>query len=93
MKKEEKASGITEETPLLSPSSSNNTSTVCCSENEGCCKNNFIKDKTATTTVDISNDQEDLTCQLSSQPWKYKFVALMCAMFLASKFIHCVLVN
>jgi hypothetical protein len=26
-----------------------------------------------------------LTCQLSSQPWKYKFVALLCAMFLASK--------
>jgi hypothetical protein len=85
MKKEEKnvSAILNEETPLLTPSSSHNTSSFCCSENEGCCKNNAIKDKI--TTVDINNGQEDLTCQLSSQPWKYKSVALLCALFLASK--------
>ncbi|RCH95918.1 hypothetical protein CU098_010196, partial [Rhizopus stolonifer] len=64
---------ITEQTPLLSPSSSNN----CCSEND-CCRN-----KKNDVAVDINTGQDDLTCQLSNKPWKYKIVALLCAMFLA----------
>ncbi|KAG2230135.1 hypothetical protein INT48_001477 [Thamnidium elegans] len=59
----------------------------CCSEQEGCCRydnNNKDKQVTPTTTsLYISNENNDTTCQLSNQPWKYKIVALLCALFLA----------
>lgn len=60
----------------------------CCSEQEGCCRYNKTKNKPPSTMTSLfisTNEQEDNdpTCQLSNQPWKHKFVALLCAMFLA----------
>lgn len=62
----------------------------CCSEQEGCCRYNKDKPVTPTTiptatSLYIPNDDNDTTCQLSNQPWKYKSVALLCALFLAGK--------
>ncbi|KAI8987545.1 hypothetical protein BDF20DRAFT_850834 [Mycotypha africana] len=81
-----------------SSSSSTNNSTeidTCCGNPNGCCgyKNDLkiqqgLNDK-HTTTLDIvrthsgNDDENDITCKLASQPWKYKIVALSCAMFLA----------
>lgn len=80
---------MNEETPLLNPSSST-SSNDCCSEVD-CCRNQ--QDKKTTTKVytklyipSTVDSEDDPTCQLSNQPWKYKIVALLCAMFLASKF-------
>lgn len=92
-KEEVYSNSMNEETPLLNPSAST-SSNDCCSEID-CCRNQ--KDKPPTTNVytklyipSTTDGQDDLTCQLSSQPWKYKIVALLCAMFLASKFeLHC----
>ncbi|OBZ85425.1 Major facilitator superfamily domain-containing protein 1 [Choanephora cucurbitarum] len=64
-----KENAIDEQSPLLSPSSS--TSAGCCSE-ANCCKK-----------IAIEDDDDDPTCQLSKQPWKYKSIALLCAIFLA----------
>lgn len=68
-----------ESTPLLQDD--------CCSAQEGCCR--YTKDNKkpvipTSTSLYITEDN-DPTCQLSNQPWKYKIVALLCAMFLASK--------
>jgi hypothetical protein len=61
----------------------------CCSEREGCCRYNKKQDTqpNTTTSLFISTNEldNDPTCQLSNQPWKYKIVALLCAMFLAGK--------
>ncbi|KAI9487306.1 MAG: major facilitator superfamily domain-containing protein [Benjaminiella poitrasii] len=78
---------LNEETPLLSSSSSSTAN--CCSE-EGCCQNNNnnsatdkLLSKTISTNLQLTIDSDDPTCQLSNQPWKYKIIALLCAMFLA----------
>jgi hypothetical protein len=62
----------------------------CCSEQEGCCRYNKDGKKPViptSTSLYINNEDNDPTCQLSNQPWKYKIVALLCAMFLAGKHI------
>ncbi|CEP14934.1 hypothetical protein [Parasitella parasitica] len=80
--KEVYSNNMNEETPLLNTSSST-SSYDCCSEAD-CCRKQ--QDKAPITKLFIPSTTEsddDPTCQLSSQPWKYKIVALICAMFLA----------
>ncbi|KAL7319191.1 hypothetical protein PS15m_002358 [Mucor circinelloides] len=85
-KEEVYSNSMNEETPLLNPSSST-SSNDCCSEID-CCRKQ--KDKSPAANVytklyipSTTEGQDDPTCQLSNQPWKYKIVALLCAMFLA----------
>lgn len=69
-----------EESPLLSPSSSD---TSFCGD-ENCCRKQPKKNNSTYLQMP-TDDNDDPSCQLSNQPWKYKLIALLCAMFLASK--------
>lgn len=61
-----------EKTPLLTKQND-----TCCSE-QGCCSGSSQPDNQEPIVLQKENE-----CGLSDQPWKYKLVALLCAMFLA----------
>lgn len=63
-----------EKTPLLTKQND-----TCCSE-QGCCSNSGSSQQDPSEPIVLQKENE---CGLSDQPWKYKVVALLCAMFLA----------
>lgn len=60
---------MSERTPLLSDKKGADT---CCS-GQACCS----------STSELPSNSSNGVCKLSDQPWKYKIVALLCAIFLA----------
>ncbi|KAI8082845.1 major facilitator superfamily domain-containing protein [Halteromyces radiatus] len=73
----------TEQTPLLRHHQQIISSTPCCKGRNdiGACCSTAINPPSS--SLDNNDNQNSSYCQLSDQPWKYKSIALLCALFLA----------